>query len=82
SVVDAADVQFDEGSPPPALGALVDTRGRSFEQIEAQVYAAVMRDLKGNRNAASRQLGVSKKTLLRKLAAYGLEKVGLDEEGT
>ncbi|MHB8418323.1 MAG: hypothetical protein ACYDCL_09620 [Myxococcales bacterium] len=65
----------------PTYGpGLVATRGRSWEQIKADVVAAVLRETKGNRRAAATQLGDAKSTLLKWIAEYDLVRVGREGE--
>ena len=67
-------------SPPPGQhGPLIDTWGKTWEQINAEVVAAVMLSLKGNRRAAAHQLGIAKSTLLKWLEDYGLQDVGRED---
>jgi hypothetical protein len=66
--------------PPFAAQGLVDTRGKTWEQIKGEVVTAVMHALKGNRAAGARQLGVSKSALLKWLNDYDLQAVGRGDE--
>ncbi|MHB1846199.1 MAG: sigma 54-interacting transcriptional regulator [Deltaproteobacteria bacterium] len=70
------DLRLDVAEPVPALGDLVDTRGKTLDEVEAAAIAATLRRLKGNRTAAARELAIDKKTLLKKLERYGLTKLG------
>jgi hypothetical protein len=56
--------------PPFAAQGLVDTRGKTWEQIKGEVVAAVMHAVKGNRAAGARQLGVSKSLKWRRGRLY------------
>jgi len=78
SRIEVSDIQFDQRSSAPATGKdeVVDPRDMTLEQIERAAIEIVMRQLKGNRRAASRQLDIAKSTLLKKLADYQLEEVG------
>jgi len=80
NMINADDIPIDDFGPPAPLGNLIDTTGKSLEEIEKAAVGAVMRAVKGKRNAAVRQLDIDKKTLLRKLKDYGLEKVGLGDD--
>ena len=62
-----------------APGNLIDTLGKTYEQIERAVFEAAIRAAKGNRSEAARQLDLHRQTLIKKLKDYGLERVGLDE---
>jgi transcriptional regulator with AAA-type ATPase domain len=76
-VIEVDDIELGQPGPVSALGNLVDTTGKTFAQIEADVFAAVIRAVKGNRSEAARQLDVHRTTLIKKLKDYGLERVGL-----
>ncbi len=82
SRIEAGDIQFDQRSAPAGGGKddLVDPRGMTLEQIERSAIEIVMRQVKGNRRAASRQLDIAKSTLLKKLADYQLDAVGAEED--
>ncbi len=60
---------------------LVDTRGRTWEQIRGDVLNAVLRDTKGNRNAAARQLGIARTTMFKWIAEYDVWRVGRGSDG-
>lgn len=49
--------------------------GTSLEILERQALLATLRDVKGNKAAASRLLGISQRTLYRKIKTYGLESI-------
>ncbi|MHB1847082.1 MAG: sigma 54-interacting transcriptional regulator [Deltaproteobacteria bacterium] len=76
-VIGPDELRLDEAEPAPELGDLVDSRGKTLEQIEAAAIAAVMRRLGGNRTGAACELDIDKKTLLKKLERYGLVSLGL-----
>jgi DNA-binding NtrC family response regulator len=79
TVLDVKDIQLDErSSPGSSPDDLVDPRGRTLAEIEKQAIAITMRQQKGNRRGASRQLDIAKSTLLKKLADFGLEQEGRD----
>jgi DNA-binding NtrC family response regulator len=77
----ASDIQFDQrGVSVASAGAdVIDPRGLTLEQIERAGLEIVMRQVKGNRRAASRQLDIAKSTLLKKLSDYQLEGVGSED---
>ncbi len=78
--IEARDIPLDAPGPVTALGGLVDPKGKTWEQLEAAMLAAVMRLVKGSRNEACRQLGIDKKRLRRMLKEYGLEEMGREED--
>jgi DNA-binding NtrC family response regulator len=82
SRIEAGDIQFDDRSSavPAGKDEVIDPRGLTLEQIERGAIEIVMRQVKGNRRAASRQLDIAKSTLLKKLADYQLEAVGSESE--
>jgi DNA-binding NtrC family response regulator len=47
--------------------------GTSLEVLERQAMLATLREVRGNKAAASRLLGISQRTLYRKIKAYGLD---------
>ena len=49
--------------------------GTSMEVLERQALLATLREVKGNKAAASRLLGISQRTLYRKIKAYGLDNI-------
>ena len=60
----------------PALaeaGASLDSGNLTVEQAEKQLIVRALRDSKGNRTEAARRLGISRRTLHRKLHTYKLE---------
>ena len=46
--------------------------GTSLELLERQAILATLREVKGNKTAAARLLGISQRTLYRKVKAYGM----------
>lgn len=50
-----------------------DAADRTIEQAERQLIARVLSEMDGNRTHAATKLGISRRTLLRKLKTYGLE---------
>ncbi len=82
SRIEASDIQFDDRSSGAQAGKdeVIDPRGLTLEQIERGAIEIVMRQVKGNRRAASRQLDIAKSTLLKKLTDYQLEAVGAEED--
>jgi DNA-binding NtrC family response regulator len=89
--VEASDIEFDPSfaaaaapapaaaTLPPGVAGFIDTNDRTFEQIKSDALAAVMRKVGGNRTTAAKLLDVERKTLIRMLETYGLEKVGVEE---
>ena len=57
--------------PGPAA-ALSELMGRSLEDVERELIARALESTEGNREAASRILGIGERTLYRKLDKYGL----------
>ncbi len=78
SELGAEHIQFDDGASG-GQGDQIDPHGMTLEQIEAAAIAAVLRQTRGNRRLACKQLGIAKSTLLKKIADYGLKREGLPE---
>ncbi len=76
--VDEGDLSFDDRPNGRRGTEVIDPRGLTLAQIEAKVVAIVMRQAKGNRRLAAKQLDIAKSTLLKKLGDYELERVGLE----
>ncbi len=76
------DIQFDPRTAGrAALGEnAIDPRGMTLQQVEKSAIEIVLRSVKGNRNAASRQLDIAKSTLFKKIAEYGLGGGGDSDE--
>ncbi|MBW8004619.1 MAG: sigma-54-dependent Fis family transcriptional regulator [candidate division NC10 bacterium] len=49
--------------------------GTSLEVMERQALLATLREVKGNKAAAARLLGISQRTLYRKIKTYGLDRL-------
>jgi len=60
------------GSEVPPRAIVIPDRGRSMAEIEAEAIMHTMAITSGNKSAASRMLGISRPTLLRKLGKYGI----------
>ncbi|HPG39676.1 MAG TPA: sigma-54 dependent transcriptional regulator [bacterium] len=62
---------------PPAAGGMVhspnNSGGQSLEALEKQHILAVMQQVNNNKSAASRLLGIARKTLREKMQRYGIE---------
>ncbi|HAH97987.1 MAG TPA: sigma-54-dependent Fis family transcriptional regulator, partial [Verrucomicrobiales bacterium] len=48
-------------------------RGITLEEAERQLIIRTLKESRGNRTAAARKIGISRRTLHRKLNRYGLE---------
>ena len=59
--------------PITAAAKLADVSARAVAEVERTHIESVLRSCKWNKNAAAEQLGISYKTLLNKLHAYGLD---------
>ncbi len=59
------------GDRPDVLGSL---SGLPLEQVERALITNTLRDVGGNRERASQMLGISTRTLYRKIKAYGLSR--------
>jgi len=57
---------------PGAGGTIAEQSQMTFQEAEKQLIARALQAAKGNRTAAARQLGISRRTLHRKLHAYHL----------
>ena len=60
------------GSEMPPRAIVIPERGRSMADIEAEAITLTLGLTHGNKSAASRMLGISRPTLLRKLAKYAI----------
>jgi transcriptional regulator with GAF, ATPase, and Fis domain len=54
-------------------GSLHDVSARAVEQVERSKIEATLRECRWNKSAAAQRLGISYKTLLTKIRAYGLD---------
>jgi two-component system, NtrC family, response regulator HydG len=72
-------ILFDEAGSG-AQSDQIDPHGMTLEQIEAAAIGAVLRETRGNRRLAAKQLGIAKSTLLKKIGDYGLKREGLPED--
>ena len=63
----------EEATGPPQI--LIPEQGKSLAQIEAEAIGHTLTLTKGNRSAASRILGISRPTLIRKIKKHGLDTV-------
>ncbi len=61
-----------ESNGPPARESLVRLVGRPLEEIERLFIAETLRVNGGNREAAAKQLGISERTLYRKIKEFNL----------
>jgi DNA-binding NtrC family response regulator len=61
------------GGTTVAAEIRIPLSGKTLEQIEHEAIALTLQMTRGNRSAAARQLGISRPTLLRKLALFGLK---------
>jgi DNA-binding NtrC family response regulator len=59
--------------PSPAPGSALPTAAQSIEEAEKQVIIHGLKETGGNRTEAARKLGMSRRTLHRKIKTYGLE---------
>ena len=59
--------------PATAGAKLADISARAVAEVERSHIESVLRSCRWNKNAAAEQLGISYKTLLNKLHAYGLD---------
>jgi DNA-binding NtrC family response regulator len=58
---------------PAAAPASKATTGLSVQENEKQLIVRALKQTNGNRTKAAKVLGMSRRTLYRKLAEYGLE---------
>lgn len=68
----ATDLPAEIRSPATRGDAVVLSLGASLEEAERRMVAETMRMARGNREAAARILGISLRTLYRKLKAFGI----------
>src|SRR4051812_2451480 len=82
-IVRAHSIHFDEGTPawqpmvcegaaPSLPDTAVDLRGRTLNELEEMAIRSSVARHAGNRRAVSRELGIARSSLLRKLDALGL----------
>jgi len=62
-----------QNGEPANTAKLADVSARAVAEVERTHIEFVLRSCKWNKNAAAEQLGISYKTLLNKLHAYGLD---------
>src|SRR5438270_2715948 len=60
-------------SPAPLDGSLPEVSARAVESVEKAKIEATLRECKWNKSEAAQRLGISYKTLLNKVHAYGLD---------
>jgi two-component system response regulator AtoC len=70
-VLSAASVNL-PGDPARAAGALSIPEGMTFDQIERAVLEAKLQQNEGNRTFTADQLGLSRRTILRKIKEHNL----------
>lgn len=68
-----ADLPRDPSDPPPDPA---ESRPDGLEAIERKHIARVLADVQGNKLAAARRLGISRRTLYRRLERHGLKPQG------
>ncbi len=81
TVIGPEHIVFDAHTLDQTAGAgqTVNPVGLTLAQIEAAAIEINLRHFKGNRRAVTKQLDIAKSTLLKKIADYQLERVGLPE---
>ena len=81
TVVGPEHIVFDPHTLDPASGTsdTINPVGLTLSQFEAAAIEINLRHFKGNRRAVAKQLDIAKSTLLKKIADYKLERVGLPE---
>ena len=73
STLQPEDLRLEEGRKPAAAAAqLVVPEGMTLEQVEKEVLAQRLRACDGNRTLVADQLGISRRTIQRKIKDYGL----------
>jgi DNA-binding NtrC family response regulator len=80
NVVGPEHIQFDPHTLDPAASGAdftINPVGLTLAVVEAKAIEANLRHFKGNRRAVAKQLDIAKSTLLKKIADYKLERVGL-----
>jgi DNA-binding NtrC family response regulator/pSer/pThr/pTyr-binding forkhead associated (FHA) protein len=79
TVIEPEHIVFDAHTLEPGAGAseTINPVGQTLAQIEAAAIEINLRHFKGNRRAVTKQLDIAKSTLLKKIADYQLERVGL-----
>ncbi|MGD9781441.1 MAG: sigma-54-dependent transcriptional regulator [Kiritimatiellia bacterium] len=71
-VLRAEDLRLDGPSSPPASGGWSIPAGMTFEQIEKKILEDALGRNGGNRSLTAEQLGLSRRTIQRKIQDYGL----------
>ena len=71
---------IEAGVAEPAAGESLVVSGQTLpeavESLERQMIAEGLRQSKGNKTRAAEALGISRRNLIRKVQAYGLEDTG------
>jgi DNA-binding NtrC family response regulator len=62
-----------EGPAPSASASMLERGGLSLQEAEKQLVARALEEAKGNRKLAAQKLGISRRTLHRKLHSYHLD---------
>jgi two-component system response regulator AtoC len=80
-IITAAEIHFDELPPGTAIGdsLLVHEPGGqepSIKKLESQYIAELLAEHQGKRTKVAQILGISERTLYRKLKQYGLQSIG------
>ncbi|RKX69151.1 sigma-54-dependent Fis family transcriptional regulator [candidate division WOR-3 bacterium] len=56
-----------------SVGSLKEAKKRSIRAVERDLIIKVLRETKGNKKAAAEKLGISYKTLLKRIKEYGID---------
>lgn len=72
-VLEAARLRLEgPAAPPPAAGPWLPPAGLTLEEIEKKILEDALRRNRGNRSLTADQLGLSRRTIQRKIQDYGL----------
>ncbi len=73
AVLEAARLRLEgPAAPPPAAGPWLPPAGLTLEEIEKKILEDTLRRNRGNRSLTADQLGLSRRTIQRKIQDYGL----------
>jgi transcriptional regulator with PAS, ATPase and Fis domain len=77
----AADAPPRTAAPDPIPPGLPRTLPEAVETLERRMIAEELRRARGNKTKAAQALGISRRNLIRKVQAYGLEQAGKRNDG-
>lgn len=80
-IITAEHIKLDESPPVPAAGKsrpVAREQGQSMQQLEVEHIRELLLEYGGHRRKVADELGISERTLYRKLVKYDMTGVGKD----